>query len=230
LLGNNLLSVRDCRNTYYPVCSCPVMHNRWSILAAVIVSAFLLLGGCTSTAPPPAASSTTVSPAQPQPAYPQALSPASSGTFNLNVDSLAPGSVLPEVYTCKGASESPEVSWDGIPPGTKSLVLILDDPDAPNGRFTHWIVYNIPPIAGELAQGQPNAKVLADGAQQGDHSAGSRGYYPPCPPVGTTHRYIFRLYAVDMDITQPTADRDSIDWALTGHTITTTEFTTTFKR
>jgi len=206
------------------------MHNRWLIPAAVIIIALILSGGCTSTAPSPAAPSITVSPVPAQPAYTQAQSPASSGTFHLNVDALDPGSVLPDVYTCKGASESPGVSWDDVPSGTKSLALILDDPDAPNGRFTHWIVYNLPPIAGELARGQPNAKVLANGAQQGDHSAGSRGYYPPCPPVGTTHRYIFRLYAVDMDITQPTADRDSIDWALTGHTIAQAEFTTTFKR
>ncbi len=156
--------------------------------------------------------------------------PASPSGFTIRVDSLGAGSPLPDAYTCKGASESPEVAWDGIPAGTKSLVLILDDPDAPNGRFTHWIVYNIPPVSGELARAQPNAKVLANGAQQGDTSAGSRGYYPPCPPIGTTHRYVFRLYAVDMDITQPTADRDSIDWALTGHTIAETKFTTTFTR
>lgn len=206
------------------------MHNRWFIPAAVIISAFVLFGGCTSTAPPPAAPSSMVSLTPAPPANPQVQSPASSETFTLKVDSLTPGSILPDVYTCKGASESPEISWDGIPPGTKSLALVLDDPDAPNGRFTHWIVYNIPPEAGELAQGQPNAKVLQNGAQQGDNSAGSRGYYPPCPPIGTTHRYIFRLYAVDMDITQPTADRDSVDWALTGHTIAQKEFTTMFKR
>jgi Raf kinase inhibitor-like YbhB/YbcL family protein len=144
--------------------------------------------------------------------------------------SLTPGSVLPDVYTCKGASESPEVAWDGVPTTTKSLVLILDDPDAPDGRFTHWIVFNIPPASRGLTRAQPNTKVLANGAQQGETSAGSRGYYPPCPPIGTTHRYVFMLYAVDMDITQPIADRDSIDWALTGHTIAKTEFTTTFKR
>jgi hypothetical protein len=206
------------------------MHNRWLILAAVIIIAFLLFGGCTSTAPPPAAPSSPVTSAPVQPAYPQTQSSASSGTFTLKVDSLAPGSVLPDAYTCKGASESPEVSWDGIPPGTKSLALVLDDPDAPNGRFTHWLVFNIPPDSRGLPRAQPNAKVLVNGAQQGETSAGSRGYYPPCPPIGTTHRYVFRLYAVDMDITQPTADRDSIDWALTGHTIAKTEFTTTFKR
>jgi Raf kinase inhibitor-like YbhB/YbcL family protein len=148
----------------------------------------------------------------------------------IRVASLSPRSVLPDVSTCKGASESPEVIWSGVPNSTKSLVLILDDPDAPNSRFTHWIVFNIPPESHGIPQAQPNLKVLANGAQQGQNSAGSRNYYPPCPPIGTTHRYVFRLYAVDMAITQPTADRESIDWALTGHTIASTEFTTTFKR
>jgi Raf kinase inhibitor-like YbhB/YbcL family protein len=150
--------------------------------------------------------------------------------LTIRVDSLSKGAILPDIYTCKGSGISPPVSWDGIPPGTKSLVLILDDPDAPNGSFTHWIVFNIPPVNGELAQAQPNAKVLAIGAQQGDTSSGSRGYYPPCPPIGETHHYVFRLYAVDMDITQPTADRSSIEWALNGHTIENTEIVTIFKR
>ena len=202
------------------------MHNRWIILPVTIVIACIFFSGCISTTPQPPI------PAAPSPVQSgtQTKSVSSPGEFSIRVDSVDEGSVLPDVYSCKGSGESPEVAWDGIPAGTKSLVLILDDPDAPNGRFTHWIVYNIPPISGELGQGQPNAKVLANGAQQGDTSAGSRGYYPPCPPVGTTHRYVFRLYAVDMDITQPTADRDSIDWALTGHTISETKVTTTFKR
>ncbi len=194
------------------------------LISTILIIVILLLSGCTSTAPP--ANSATIAPTQPAYQTP----PASPTGLTIRVDSLGAGSPLPEAYTCKGAGESPDVAWDGIPAGTKSLVLILDDPDAPNGRFTHWIVYNIPPVSGELARAQPNAKVLANGAQQGDTSDGSRGYYPPCPPIGTTHRYVFRLYAVDMDITQPTADRDSIDWALTGHTIAETKITTTFTR
>jgi Raf kinase inhibitor-like YbhB/YbcL family protein len=201
------------------------MHIRRSVLLAVIIIVVVLAGGCMSSAP-----SSPVSPAPSQPGEKQATSPALPGSFTIRAASLTPGSVLPDVYTCKGASESPEVAWDGIPPGTKSLALILDDPDAPDGRFTHWLVFNIPPDSSGLTRAQPNAKVLANGAQQGETSAGSRGYYPPCPPIGTTHRYVFRLYAVDMDITQPTADRDSIDWALTGHTLAKTEFTTTFRR
>jgi Raf kinase inhibitor-like YbhB/YbcL family protein len=193
-------------------------------LAAIIIIVVVFAGGCISSAP-----SSPASPAPSQPADPGASS-TPPGAFSIRAASLVPGSVLPDVYTCKGASESPEVSWDGVPAGTKSLALILDDPDAPGGRFTHWLVFNIPPDSRGLPRAQPNAKVLANGAQQGEHSGGSRGYYPPCPPIGSSHRYVFRLYAVDMDITQPTADRDSIDWALTGHTIAQTEFTTTFRR
>jgi hypothetical protein len=201
------------------------MHNRRFVLLAVIIIIVVFSSGCTSSDP-----SSPASPAPSQPAYQQVSSTASLAPFVIRAASLTPGSVLPDVYTCKGASESPEVAWDGVPSTTKSLVLILDDPDAPNGRFTHWLVFNIPPDSRGFSRAQPNAKVLANGAQQGETSTGSRGYYPPCPPIGTTHRYVFRLYAVDMDISQPTADRDSIDWALTGHTIAKTEFTTTFKR
>ncbi|MCK9592111.1 MAG: YbhB/YbcL family Raf kinase inhibitor-like protein [Methanoregula sp.] len=206
------------------------MYNRWQIFAVVIICGFLIFGGCTSTTSSPAGSADTGTPTPSQSVQLQEQSLELSRTFTLTVDSLTPGSVLPDAYTCKGAGESPAVTWEGIPTGTKSLVLILDDPDAPNGRFTHWIVYNIPPEFGVLTQAQPNAKVLANGAQQGETSAGSRGYYAPCPPIGASHRYVFTMYAVDMDITQPTADRESIDWALTGHTIAKTEFTSTFKR
>ena len=203
------------------------MDNRWSVIFAVTLIFILISSGCTSMEPSPSA---PVSPASEQ-SGPLGLStPAPSGVFTLHVASIAPGAALPEVYSCKGESQSPAISWDGIPAGTKSLVLILEDPDAPAGTFTHWLVYNIPPDARSIPAGQTARKVLENGAQQGDTSAGSRGYYPPCPPIGPAHRYLFRLYAVDMDITLPTADRDSIDWALQGHTLAKTEFLTTLKR
>ena len=96
--------------------------------------------------------------------------------------------------------------------------------------YTHWLVYNIPPPIRGACTGQPNAKVLSNGAQQGESSNGFRGYYPPCPPIGSTHRYIFRLYALDLYLTLPTADRAAIDQALAGQTIAKTEFITTFSR
>jgi Raf kinase inhibitor-like YbhB/YbcL family protein len=201
------------------------MHNYRVVFAAIIIAIGIISSGCTSPSP----QKTPATPALAQ-SPDQTTSASTPRTLTIRVDSLAAGSELPDAYTCKGTSESPEVSWDGIPAGTKSLVLILDDPDAAKGTFTHWIVFNIPPEPGTLAPAQPRAKVLSNGAQQGDTSDGSRGYYSPCPPIGTTHRFVFRLYAVDMVITQPTADRDSIDWALTGHTIENTRFTTTFTR
>ena len=200
------------------------MRTWLSLLLMVVLLLPICVAGCSAPSPSSASPSSVQTATLPPP------SAIPSGTLTLHVDSLNTGSTLPDAYTCKGAAESPEVSWSGIPAGTKSLVLILDDPDAPKGTFTHWLVYNIPPGSGSLTRAQPNQKVLGNGAQQGESSAGFRGYYPPCPPVGTTHRYVFSLYAVDMDISQPTASRESIEWAMSGHTVGKTEFVTSFKR
>ena len=213
------------------------MKKCWPVVTAVFFICLLITHGCTSTAPSPAVPAIP-SPAQPSyPLLPSTSTPPSSPastpypeSFSLNVASLSPGTVLPDVYSCEGASESPAFLWSGVPTGTKSRVLNLDDPDAPGGTFTHWIVFNIPPDARSIPVGQAAQNVLANGAQHGDSGAQSRGYYPPCPPVGITHRCLFRLYAVDRDITQPTADRVSINMALAGHTIVKTEFLTTFTR
>lgn len=199
-----------------------------AVLIAMILSATMISCGCTSPSSPPMAQPLPVTsqPAQSgqQPGH------APSDVLVISVDSLDPGTELSELYTCKGAGRSPPVLWSGVPDGTKSLVLIVDDPDAPAGTFTHWLVYNIPPGAGELAEDQPDAKVLPDGAQQGESSTGSRGYFPPCPPIGPAHRYIFHLYALDIALTLPTADRPAIDRAMAGHVLAETEIITTFGR
>jgi Raf kinase inhibitor-like YbhB/YbcL family protein len=195
------------------------MHLRSFLVPCLLLILVTGITGCSAPVPVSVGSpSLTASPA------------GSAGSLTLQVDSLTPGSLVPAISTCTGANESPSVSWDMIPAGTKSLVLILDDPDAPAGTFTHWIVYNIPPVAGGFSAGIPDKNVPDNGAQAGNNSAGSRGYYPPCPPIGSTHRYVFRLYAVDVDITQPIANRESVDGALSGHTIAETEFVTYFRR
>lgn len=206
------------------------MHIRGFLLCALILAAGVILGGCTTGTSPPIVQPSSVTTHLTQSDRQPVQSAGASGTLTLTVDSLSPGAPLPDLYTCKGAGESPRVSWSGIPEGTKSLALIVDDPDAPAGTFTHWLVYNIPPFPGELAQGQPKSKVLQNEAQQGESSTGFRGYYPPCPPIGSTHRYFFHLYAVDMYLALPTADRAAIDQVLAGHTIAKTEFITTFGR
>ena len=187
----------------------------------------VLFAGCTAPSSP--ATLSGVAPTVPSAAATGTVAGISEA-LTLRIDSIGQGAVLPNEYSCKGLSVSPEVSWNGIPSGTKSLVLILDDPDAPSGSFTHWLVYNIPPATGSLSRAQPNEKVLGNGAQQGETTAGSRGYYPPCPPVGTTHRYLFRLYALDTEIAQPSANRDSIDSAMNGHIIGKTVFETKLSR
>jgi len=201
------------------------MHIRSFLVLYVFLILMAGIVGCaapgSSSAPVLGHSVSTSAPVSPS---------GSAGSLTLRVGSLTPGSPLPATSTCTGANESPTVSWDRIPAGTKSLVLILDDPDAPAGTFTHWIVYNIPPVAGGFSTGQTDGNVPDTGAHVGDNSAGSRGYYPPCPPVGSTHRYVFRLYAVDTDITLPTMNRSAMDDALSGHTLTETDFVTLFKR
>ncbi|WAC05585.1 MAG: YbhB/YbcL family Raf kinase inhibitor-like protein [Methanoregula sp.] len=195
------------------------------ILMLCFISA-LLLCGCTEpipSSPSPVQSQAVLKPLQ-------TISVTGTGSFSVRVDGLVPGAVLPEAYTCIGASESPAVSWDNPPQRTKSFVLILDDPDTPAGTFTHWLVYNIPPQIRQIDRGQPNAKVLANGARSGDNSAGNRGYFPPCPPPGPAHRYVFTLYALDNEISMPTAGRDSIDMAMAGHVLGQAQAVTTFRR
>lgn len=111
------------------------------------------------------------------------------------------GGTIPQRYTCDGSDLSPPLAWSGLPAGTKSLVLIVDDPDAPDPAapkmtWVHWVLYNLPPIAGELPEGVP-AKVLPPGTLQGVNDWQRTGYGGPCPPVGR-HRYFFKLYALDV--------------------------------
>jgi hypothetical protein len=106
----------------------------------------------------------------------------------------------------------------------------MDDPDAPSGPFTHWIVYNIPPERNSIPGAQTAVKEIDGGGQQGTNSAGERGYAAACPPIGPQHRYVFTLYAVDYTMGLPTADRDVVDSMLDGHWIEKAVVTTTFKR
>lgn len=107
---------------------------------------------------------------------------------------------IPRPYTCDGADRSPPLVWSGVPTKAKSLALIVDDPDAPDPAaprmvWVHWVLYNLPPIAGELPEAV-SAQVLPPGTLQGVNDWQRTGYGGPCPPVGR-HRYFFKLYALD---------------------------------
>lgn len=109
------------------------------------------------------------------------------------------GSMIPRQYSCDGEDVSPPLAWSGVPEGTKSLALICDDPDAPMGTWVHWVLFNIPAHIMELPVNIPPEKVLQNGAKHGINDFRKFGYGGPCPPGGT-HRYYFKLYALDIEI------------------------------
>lgn len=120
----------------------------------------------------------------------------------LRVESTAfeEGGTIPRRYTCDGEDVSPPLSWSTPPEGTKSLVLICDDPDAPMGTWVHWVLFGLSPDISELPEGVPSQRIVLGGAKQGTTSFGRVGYGGPCPPKGPAHRYFFKLYAVDTEI------------------------------
>lgn len=106
------------------------------------------------------------------------------------------GESIPSKFTCDGIDISPQLAWSQIQPGTKSFALICDDPDAPSGTYVHWVIFNLPASVRELSENIPKKETLENGAIQGKNDFGKTGYGGPCPPGGT-HRYYFKLYALD---------------------------------
>ncbi|HNY76595.1 MAG TPA: YbhB/YbcL family Raf kinase inhibitor-like protein [Bacteroidales bacterium] len=132
-------------------------------------------------------------------------------------DSFSDGGMIPAKYTCDGANISPQLSWDNAPKGTKSFVLICEDPDAPMGTFTHWVLYDLPADVHELPENLPKDKILPNGAKQGITDFKKVGYGGPCPPNGT-HRYYFKLYALDTLLNlEPALKKEDILKAMNGH-------------
>jgi Raf kinase inhibitor-like YbhB/YbcL family protein len=138
-------------------------------------------------------------------------------TFTLTSTSFSEGAMIPRQHTCDGADRSPPLRWEGAPPAA-SYVLIMDDPDAPGGTFTHWVLYDIPGTRTELAEGEQNAGLA------GGNDFGRRGYGGPCPPRGRgAHRYFFRLSALDIpSLNLPVgAARRDVEAAMRGHVLAT---------
>ncbi len=139
-------------------------------------------------------------------------------TMELASPAFAERSAIPVKYTCDGEDLSPPLQWRNVPQGTKSLALIGDDPDAPGRTFVHWVVYNIPPTAEGLPEGVPAAEALSDGARQGTNDFRRIGYGGPCPPAGKSHRYVFKLYALDVELSLPPgATAQDLVKAMEGH-------------
>jgi hypothetical protein len=155
-------------------------------------------------------------------------------TMTLSSPAFADNGRIPREYTCEGADTSPELRWDGIPPGTQSLALIVDDPDAPDPAaprmtYVHWVLYNLPPDADGLAAAVPYDRLPA-GTQQGLNDWGRPGYGGPCPPIGR-HRYFHKLYALDTVLTgldRPT--KEQLLAAMEGHVLAQAQLLGTYQK
>jgi hypothetical protein len=141
------------------------------------------------------------------------------------------GKEIPLKYSCDGADISPPLTIEDVPDGAQTLALICEDPDAPVGVFDHWIIFNIPPQAPQLAEGIPTEAEHSSGFRQGTNDFGRVGYGGPCPPDGE-HRYFFRLYALDTELDLPagSTSKKDLQAAMEGHILAETELMGTYKR
>ncbi len=140
------------------------------------------------------------------------------------------GEPIPPLYTCKGKDISPPLQWNEVPEKTESFVLISDDPDAPMGTWVHWVYYNIPDSVRELPERVDKNINPASGGVQGITSFGRPGYGGPCPPSGT-HRYFFKLYALNSTISPGSnAGKEEVLAAMKGHILAEAELMGTFRK
>jgi hypothetical protein len=138
---------------------------------------------------------------------------AGGATMKVTSSAFHEGGNIPSKFTCDGSDTSPPLQIRGVPSGAKSLVLIADDPDAPGGLFTHWLVWNIPSQTDSIAEGSAPKGV------QGANDFGKSGYRGPCPPSGT-HRYSFKIFALDRELElRSGAKRSQVEAAMKGHVI-----------
>lgn len=149
---------------------------------------------------------------------------AEASKLQISSPAVAEGATIPTQFSCGGGNQSPPLSWDGVPQGTKSLALLVEDPDAPAGTFVHWIVYDISPNSRGFQAG------AADG-KEGMNSAGEAAYMGPCPPPGKPHHYHFRLFALDTNLSLgANPDARAVRDAMKGHVKESAELVGIFGR
>ena len=143
---------------------------------------------------------------------------------------FAEGALIPKKYTCDAEDISPDLKWSGVPKEAKSLALICDDPDAPVGTWVHWVLFNIPADVTTLAAGVPSDPVLKNGARHGKNDFRKLGYGGPCPPGGT-HRYFFKIYALDTLLTlESGSTKAQLVAAMKGHLLAEGQLMGKYKR
>jgi Raf kinase inhibitor-like YbhB/YbcL family protein len=159
---------------------------------------------------------------------PSTVNPEDS--MKLTSPAFAANAPIPIKFTCKGEDLSPALDWGDPPADARSFALLMDDPDAPMGTWVHWVLFNLPASTRSLPEGVSPDKNLKDGSIQGLTSAHSTGYHGPCPPSGT-HRYFFKLYALDITLAlDSSADKSALLEAMEGHILAQTELMGTFAK
>jgi Raf kinase inhibitor-like YbhB/YbcL family protein len=140
------------------------------------------------------------------------------GSMEIESSAFQAGGNIPKRYTCDGEDMSPLLSWANAPPRTRAFALIADDPDAPVGTWVHWVLYDLPADAKQLAEQTATKETLSNGAKQGVNDFRKVGYGGPCPPFGPAHRYFFKLYALDAQTNlKPRANKQELLDAMKGH-------------
>ncbi len=158
---------------------------------------------------------------------------AGQGTMGLRLESRAfrAGNPIPARHTCDDRNLSPPLAWSGAPGGVQSFALLCDDPDAPSGTWVHWVIFNLPFLRHELAEGVPALPDLPDGSRQGINDFKKVGYGGPCPPRGKPHRYSFRIYALDEKLRLGAkARKQDLVAAMRGHVLAEAELVGTYRR
>ncbi len=155
---------------------------------------------------------------------------AQGPALELSSSAFGSGQAIPKKYTCQDADVSPPLAWSNAPQGTRSFALIMDDPDAPLVTWVHWVVWNIPATARSLKEAVPQGSDLPDGTKQGRNSGRRAGYSGPCPPTGS-HRYFFKLYALDTTLSLAAdSGKDQLLEAMKGHILAQAELMGTYKK
>lgn len=139
--------------------------------------------------------------------------------FVLRSEDIEDDRAIPRAYTCDGGDRSPALEWSGAPPSTQAFALVVHDPDAPSGDWTHWVVFDLPKTTHALPAGISGAAHV-DGGAQGKNDFGKIGWGGPCPPPGREHRYFFDLYALDQPLgLPPGSPREKVERAMKGHVL-----------
>ena len=151
------------------------------------------------------------------------------GGMVLSSTAFANGTKIPSEFTCQGEDISPPLSWSGYPPSARSLAIVMEDPDAPSGVFTHWILFNVPPSLGSLGSNQPADKNIHGVGYQGKNDFGQIGYKGPCPPPGNVHHYKITVFALSTAVNiSPGSSRADLMREMMGHVLASGTLTGTF--